>query len=121
MSKPANNKGFRRMLNACRFSWQGLVSTFKTEEAFRQECYCGIVALPLSLVIADSAVEWILLMLTYLLVLLTEIINSSIEATVDRFGGERHQLSGKAKDAGSAAVAIAIVMALLTWVTIGFS
>lgn len=115
MFKPTNNRGLRRILNACKFSWQGFVSTFKTEEAFRQECYLGFIIAPLSFVIADTVVEWILLVLTYLLVLLTEIINSSIEATVDRFGSERHQLSGKAKDAGSAAVSIAILIAMLTW------
>lgn len=121
MLKPENNSGLRRIVNACRFSWQGLVATYQTEEAFRQECYCGIITVPLSFIIADNTVEWVLLILTYLLVLLTEIINSSIEATVDRFGGERHQLSGKAKDAGSAAVAMAILMAVLTWVAISFS
>lgn len=115
MNKSANNTGWKRLINACRFSYQGFIATFKTEAAFRQECYAGIILLPLSMWIADNLIEWLLLMVTFLLVLLTEMINSSIEATVDRFGSEHHQLSGKAKDAGSAAVAIALLCAVLTW------
>ncbi len=118
--KPGNNTGLRRILNASKFSWQGLRATYRSEAAFRQECYVGVLALPLSFLLADSVVEWVLLIISFLLILLTEIINSAIEATVDRFGGERHELAGKAKDAGSAAVAVAIVIALLTWLPITF-
>ncbi len=118
MNKPQNNVGMRRLMNACKFSMQGFKSTFKTEEAFRQECYLAIIALPLSFFITDNVIEWILLVVSFLLLMLTEIINSAIEATVDRFGGEYHELSGKAKDAGSAAVAIAILIVCVTWVSI---
>ncbi len=118
--KPVNNTGLRRILNASKFSWQGLRATYRSEAAFRQECYVGVLALPLSFFIADNVVEWVLLITSFLLVLLTEIINSAIEATVDRFGSERHELAGKAKDAGSAAVAVAIAIAVLTWLPITF-
>lgn len=121
MHKPPNNTGMTRLMNAAKFSVQGFVATFRSEEAFRQECYAGIVLIPLSFLIADNALEWVLLVVSFLLILLTEMINSSIEAAVDRFGPERHQLSGKAKDAGSAAVSIAILIALVTWLPIIFS
>ncbi|PID66947.1 MAG: diacylglycerol kinase [Gammaproteobacteria bacterium] len=109
MNKPENNTGWRRLLNAGKFSYQGLVATFRSEAAFRQECFVGLLALPLSFWLADSIVEWLLLVASFLLVMLVEIINSAIEAAIDRFGDEYHVLSGKAKDAGSAAVAIAIL------------
>lgn len=118
MNKPKNNTGIRRLLNATRFSIQGFKSTFKTEAAFRQECYLGLIALPVSFFIASSTIEWVLLITSFLLLMLVEVINSAIEATVDRFGDEYHNLSGKAKDAGSAAVAIAIFIVFITWSSI---
>lgn len=118
MNKPTDNTGIKRILNACKFSYQGFKSTFKTEAAFRQECYLGIIALPIAFVIADSVIEWLFLFTSFMLIMLTEVLNSALEAVVDRFGGERHELSGKAKDAGSAAVSVAIIMALITWLTI---
>lgn len=122
MSQPnkPSNTGLKRLIQAGKYSCQGLRATFQSEAAFRQECYAGLLALPLSFVIADNVIEWILLVGSFLLIMLTEIINSSIEATVDRFGGQRHELAGKAKDAGSAAVLVAIVIALLTWLPIAF-
>lgn len=118
MHKPPNNTGLKRLINAAKFSAQGFGATFRSEEAFRQECYVGIIAIPLSFFIASTIIEWILLVISFLIVLLTEMINSSIEAAVDRFGPEHNKLSGKAKDAGSAAVSIAIFIALATWVPI---
>ncbi|MBS9778417.1 MAG: diacylglycerol kinase [Gammaproteobacteria bacterium] len=118
MFKPENNTGLKRIINAAKFSYQGFVATFKTEAAFRQECFAGIIALPLSFFVASTAIEWILLVGSFLLVMLVEIINSAIEATVDRFGEERHELSGKAKDAGSAAVFMALTICTLTWLVI---
>lgn len=115
MHKPKNNTGIRRIINACRYSYQGLIATFRSEAAFRQECYVGLIALPSSFLIASNIIEWILLVITFLLVMLVEIINSALEAAIDRFGQERHELSGKAKDAGSAAVSLAIIMCLITW------
>lgn len=120
MNKPKNNTGIKRVINATRFSYQGLRATFKTEAAFRQECFVGLLALPLSFWLAESVIEWILLMFSFMLILLTEIINSAIEAAIDRMGQSPHELSGKAKDAGSAAVSIALMIALLTWGSIAF-
>lgn len=117
MNKP-NNTGLVRLLNACKFSAQGFKATFKTEAAFRQECHLGLIALPLSFILADNVIEWILLVGSFLLIMLTEILNSALEAVVDRFGNEHHDLSGKAKDAGSAAVSLAIIIALTTWISI---
>lgn len=113
--KSKNNTGFRRLINATKFSWQGLIATFQTESAFRQECLAGIVLLPLSMIIADSLFVWTALIGVWLLVMLVEVLNSAIEAVVDRFGSELHPLSGKAKDAGSAAVFIALIIAALVW------
>lgn len=115
------NKGFKRIINATKYSIDGIKSTWQTEEAFRQESLATIILLPLSFWVADSVIEWLLLVVTLLLLLLVEIINSSIEAVVDRFGHDWHELSKKAKDAGSAAVSIAIVIAVITWVAILFT
>jgi len=120
MYKPKNNHGIKRLINSVKFSSQGLIATFHSEAAFRQEAYIGIILVPLSFFIANNPIEWLLLITSYLLILLTEILNASIEAVVDRFGPEQHQLSGKAKDAGSAAVLIAILIAVLTWGGIWF-
>lgn len=116
--KPENKMGLRRVINATRYSYQGLIITFKTEAAFRQEIYLGLFLLPLSFIIANTLIEWLLLILTFLLILSVELLNSAIEATVDRFSEEHHQLSAKAKDAGSAAVFIAMLAAGITWCAI---
>lgn len=112
------NKGFKRIVNATKYSIDGLKSTWQSEEAFRQEVCVAAVALPLSFWLADSVIEWLLLVCSLLLLLLVEILNSSIEAVVDRFGSDWHELSKKAKDTGSAAVSIAIAIAGLTWMAI---
>ncbi len=118
---PKNKTGFGRLLSASIFSWYGFRDTYKTEEGFRQECWVGCILIPLSFFVADSTIEWILLILSYLNVLLMEIVNSSMEATVDRCGLEIHPLAKKAKDAGSAAVMLAIIMAVIAWGAIMFS
>ncbi len=112
-----NKTGFGRLLSASIFSWQGFRATYRTEESFRQECWVGCVLIPLSFYLADSPVEWLLLILTYLNVLLMEMVNTAVEAAIDRFGEEIHPLAGKAKDAGSAVVMLAIIMAVLAWGT----
>ncbi len=115
MNKPEINSHLHHFTNAVKFSYQGLVATFKTEVAFRQESFLAIFALPASFWIANTVIEWILLVSSFLLVMLVELINSAIEAAIDRFGNEHHELSGKAKDAGSAAVAFAMAIAVITW------
>ena len=105
----SNNLGFKRLINAFGFSMQGLKATYKHEEAFRQEVIVLALAIPLGIWLGDTAVEIILLIGSVLLLLIVELINSAIEATVDRFGGEIHELSGRAKDMGSAAVLVTTV------------
>ena len=107
--------GITRIIHACHYSWLGLKATGKHEAAFRQELLLAIVLLPLSFIVGQSASQIALMILSVFLVLLIELINSALEAVVDRFGGEHHQLSGRAKDIGSAAVAVAILNLLLVW------
>lgn len=108
-------QGFSRLLNATRYSWQGLKSTWRTEAAFREEVPMVLVLIPLALWLDISAVEAALLIALSVLILVVELINSGIEAVVDRIGAEHHELSGKAKDVGSAAVLLTILMTLTAW------
>jgi diacylglycerol kinase (ATP) len=96
-------------------SWRGLVGTFKNEAAFRQELGCAVVLMPLGIWLGETGVERALLVGSLLLVLIVEILNSGIEAVVDRVGMERHDLSGLAKDMGSAAVFVSLVNVLVVW------
>jgi diacylglycerol kinase (ATP) len=114
----SNNLGMKRLLNAFGFSMQGLKAAYKHEEAFRQEAFVLVVAIPLGIWISETAVEIILLIGSILLLLVVELLNSAIEATVDRFGGEHHELSGRAKDMGSAAVLVTTVIAAMAWLLI---
>ncbi len=107
--------GPERLFKALGFSMQGLTAAFKNEAAFRQEIYLAIVLVPLGFYLGETGVEIALLVSVILLVLITELINSGMEAVVDRFGGEHHQLSGRAKDVGSAAVLIALLNVVLVW------
>ncbi len=112
------NKGLRRLSNALQFSWQGVKATYQHEEAFRQEVLLLIVSVPLALWLGGSGLEKGLMISSVLLVLIIEILNSAIEAVVDRFGGEMHELSGRAKDMGSAAVTLALLNAAIIWLFI---
>lgn len=112
------NTGFRHLVNATRFSYQGLVAAFKQESAFRQEFAVAILLMPIGIWVASSALEFVLLMAVLMLVMVVELINSAIEAVVDRIGPERHPLSGLAKDYGSAAVMISLVMAAMIWLVV---
>ena len=107
--------GFERLFKAFGFSVQGLTAAFKSEAAFRQEIYLSMVLIPLAFYLGENGVEKALLVGVILLVLITELINSGMEAVVDRFGGEHHELSGHAKDVGSAAVLIALINVLIVW------
>lgn len=100
---------------------QGLKAAYKHEEAFRQESIALLFAIPLGIWLGEGTVETILLIGSVLLVLIVELINSAIEATVDRFGGEHHELSGRAKDIGSAAVLVTTVLAAMVWLLILFT
>ena len=107
--------GLERLIKAFGFSMQGLSAAFKNEAAFRQEIYLSIILIPMGFYLGKTGIEKTLLVSVILLVLIIELINSGMEAIVDRFGDEQHELSGRAKDVASAAVLIALVNVLLVW------
>lgn len=116
----SGNRGIARMVRATVYSWQGLCAAWRNEAAFREEVLLALVLLPLGLWLGDGGVEKALLVASVLLLLLVELLNSAVEAVVDRFGGERHELSGRAKDMASAAVALAILLLVATWMLVLF-
>jgi diacylglycerol kinase (ATP) len=118
MAKPGR-AGLSRIVHAARYSWMGLRAAWCHEAAFRQELLLAAVLLPLSFWLAQSAVQLALLWLTLGLVLITELLNSAVEAVVDRIGSERHPLSGRAKDIGSAAVMLSLLLLAGVWIAIG--
>ncbi|MEM7376500.1 MAG: diacylglycerol kinase [Pseudomonadota bacterium] len=107
--------GIKRLANAARYSWQGLLATFKHEEAFRQECLLFALALPCALWLGDTALERLLLVASIVVLMVVELLNSAIESVVDRVGEEHHALSGRAKDQGSAAVLLTVALVIATW------
>jgi diacylglycerol kinase (ATP) len=107
--------GLRRLVKATQFSWQGFKAAFTNEQAFRQEVFLAAVLIPLALYFGESGIERALLISTVLLILIVELINSGIEAIVDRVGTDHHELSGRAKDIGSAAVLLSLINAALVW------
>lgn len=111
----SSNKGINRLIKATRFSWQGLRAAYQHEEAFRQEVWVLVVAIPLALWLGDGGVEKALLMGSLLLLLIVELLNSAVEAAIDRVGAEHHELSGRAKDMGSAAVLLATINVACVW------
>jgi diacylglycerol kinase (ATP) len=110
-----NGTGLARLQRALRCSSAGLAAAWKSEEAFRQELLAGLVLLPLGLWLGDSGVERALLAASVILVFIVEMLNSAVEAVVDRIGPERHELSGRAKDLGSAAVSFALLHFVVVW------
>ena len=105
----------RRIVQTTAQSLNGLIVTFKTQEAFRFELGACLVLIPPAFWLAQSKLQLILLLGALLVVLLTELLNTGVEIIVDRIGLEFHELSGRAKDVGSAAVSISIVLCLLVW------
>ena len=114
VNKP-NGLGVGRILKATKCSIKGFKAAFKEESAFRSEIYLGLCLLPLSVVLAQSLNHWLVLFIPYLLLLIVELLNSSIEALSDRVGIEYHVLSGRAKDMASAAVTLSLVVLALVW------
>lgn len=113
-----NAKGFKRLINACFFSASGFKATWQHEEAFRQEVILFFITTPIALWLGQSPVEKVLLIGSVVLVMLVELLNSAVEAVVDRVGYEHHELSGRAKDIGSAAVTLSLAWATITWLLI---
>lgn len=107
--------GITRMLKASVYSWQGLRAAWRHETAFREEIWLALILIPSGLYLGDGGVQKALLVASVLLLPLVELLNSALEAVVDRLGEEQHELSGRAKDMGSAAVALAILLMVLVW------
>ncbi len=114
MSKPGST-GITRIIKAGGYSWAGLKAAFKHEAAFRQELALCVLMVPLGLWLGQTGIERALLIGSLLLVLMVELLNSAIETVVDRIGSEHHELSGRAKDIGSAAVFIALLNVIVIW------
>lgn len=107
--------GLRRLMNAFGYSLQGFSAAFKHEDAFRQEVFLALVLIPLALYLGENRVEQALMIASVLLVLIVELLNSAIEAAVDHTSIERHPLAKQAKDIGSAAVFIALLIVAVVW------
>jgi diacylglycerol kinase (ATP) len=105
----------RRILKSTGYSLQGLLITWKEEEAFRVEVLLALVLVPLGLYLGEGGVEKVLLLGSIFFVLIVELLNSAVENVVNRVGSEQHELSGRAKDQGSAAVLLALVLVLVVW------
>ena len=116
MSNPHKGRtGLDRIIHAAGYSWAGLKAAYTGESAFRQETWLCIIAAPLSFWLAKTWEQGALLLGSLLLLLIVELLNSAIEAVVDRVSFERHELSKRAKDIASAAVLMALVLAAGIW------
>ena len=110
--------GFTRIINAAGYSWSGLKAAYTNEAAFRQELWLVIVLTPVAIIFGPSYADKAILLASLIFILLIEILNSALEAVVDRFGDEIHPLSGRAKDMGSAAVLLAFFITGLIWFSV---
>jgi len=108
------------ILNAFIWSMAGIKAAWKNEQAFRWEAAIVLLMMPVGLWIGRTAVEWALLIASAMSILITELLNSAVEAVVDRIGPERHELSKRAKDLGSAAAFISMITAAVVWGLIAY-
>lgn len=108
-------KGLVRLWNALGYSRDGLAAAWKNEAAFREETLLALVTIPLALWLGQSGVERALLIASILLILIVEILNSAVEAVVDKASPEKHELAKRAKDMGSAAVLLSLALAAVVW------
>jgi diacylglycerol kinase (ATP) len=116
MKSPYKGKtGIKRLANAFTYSVAGTFAAFKYEDAFRQEVILSVVLIPLALYLGQTVIEQALMIASILLIIIVELLNSSVEATVDRISVKRHKLSKRAKDIGSAAVFFSLVNAAVVW------
>ena len=113
-----NSTGITRIIKAAGYSWKGFRAAWIYEAAFRQEGVASVIAIIIACWLDVDAITRVLLIGSVLLVMIVEILNSAIEAVVDRIGSDFHELSGRARDMGSAAVLLAIITAVITWVTL---
>ena len=112
------NRGLTRAWHAAKNSWCGIVYAFQEESAFRQELFLLVVLTPIALFLPISPLEKCALIASLIMVLVVELLNSSVEAAIDRISFDHHDLSKRAKDFGSAAVMLALLISTLLWVTI---
>ena len=110
-----NGLGIKRIFKATYCSYLGFKAAFIEEAAFRQELLLSIILLPISFWLASSVLHWALLVSTLLIILIVELLNSAIEALTDRVSTERHVLSGRAKDMGSASVTLSLMILTIVW------
>ena len=116
MESPYKGKtGLRRLINAIGYSFSGLVEAVRNEDAFRMELLVAAVALPVGLRLGPTGIAKALLVGSVLIVLIVELLNSAVEAAVDRISLEDHRLAKRAKDIGSAAVMLSLVNAAAVW------
>lgn len=107
--------GIRRLINAFGYSMDGLKAAYQHEDAFRQEVWLSLVLIPLAFYLEAEALHRILMVGSVLLVMIVELLNSAVEAVVDRVSIERHALAKRAKDIGSAAVLLALINLCVVW------
>jgi diacylglycerol kinase (ATP) len=110
--------GLQRLLNACRYSLHGFSSAFRHEDAFRQEVFLAVILIPIALVLDVGGAGKAVMIASILLVLIVELLNSAIEAAVDRISLDQHRLSKRAKDIGSAAVALSLINVAVVWLLV---
>jgi diacylglycerol kinase (ATP) len=116
MKSPYKGKtGFKRLINAFGYSIAGTLAAFKHEDAFRQEVVLTIVLTPIALYFGETAIDQALMISSLLFIIVVELLNSSIEATVDRISVKHHKLAKRAKDIGSAAVFFSLINAAVIW------
>jgi len=112
--------GLRRIWNALFYSFDGLKAAYRHEDAFRQEVWLALVLIPLALFLPVSGMGKALMMASVLMVLIVELLNSAVEATVDRVSLEHHRLAKRAKDIGSAAVLFSLINVAVVWLLVLF-
>jgi diacylglycerol kinase (ATP) len=117
--KPGHT-GITHLIHSTRYSMKGLKAAFQHEAAFRQELFLCLLLIPAAFWLGQTTVERLLLIGSCMLVLIVELVNSAIEAVVDRIGPELHELSGRAKDIGSAAVFIALAFTGIVWLSLAY-
>jgi diacylglycerol kinase (ATP) len=114
------NRGLTRAIHAAKNSWNGLIFAYQEESAFRQELVLLVLLTPVALLLPVSVLEKALMISALLMVLAIELLNSSVEAAIDRISFEHHDLSKRAKDFGSAAVMLALLIAFIIWAAVMF-
>jgi len=113
--------GLTRLFNAAGNSIKGIKACWQNEAAFRQDVALSLVLLPVSFFVAESTAQWLLLIAPLFLLLIVELLNSAIEATVDRIGREHNEMSGRAKDIASAAVMLSLFLIATMWGAIAWT